>query len=187
MKYNLSEVIELMQTRRSIAPENFSDRKIQREQLEKLIQCATFAPNHKNTQPWKFHVYYENGMNILQEKLPELFPIDEIKKKERIQLRLKQTSAVILVCLNASGKVDEIEEIQAVGCAVQNMLLVAHASGFAGFWSTPKFISSIEFRNIINLNETEKCLGIIYFGYTKMNWPQSHRKPIEYVTEWHQE
>jgi len=187
MKYNLSEITELIQTRRSIAPENFSERKIQKEQIEKLIQCAVFAPNHKNTQPWHFHVYLEESMDILRKHLPLLIAEHESAKISRMNIRLNNTTAAIVVTYNPSGKVSEEEEIIATSCAVQNMLLLAHASGFSGFWSTPRFIKSQEFSALLKLPINEKCIGIIYFGYTKMNWPSSHRKPIEYVTTWHQE
>jgi nitroreductase len=185
MKYNLSEIIELIQSRRSIAPENFSERKIQREQIERLIQCAVYAPNHKNTQPWNFHVFIEESMNRLREILPTLLPESETTKINRMNIRLNQTSAAVKHTYTPTEKVDEEEELLATACAVQNMLLMAHASGFSGFWSTPKFIKKEVFSELLELPLNQKCLGIIYFGYTKMNWPSSHRKPIEYVTTWH--
>jgi nitroreductase len=185
MKYNLSEISDLIQSRRSIAPENFTERKIQREQIEKLIQCAVFAPNHKNTQPWHFHVFLDESMNLLRETLPTLLPESETSKINRMNIRLNQTSSAIIVTYTPSENVDEEEELIASACAIQNMLLMAHASGFSGFWSTPKFIKTKGFLELLELPLNQKCLGIIYFGYTKMNWPTSHRKPIEYVTTWH--
>ncbi|MFN4885514.1 MAG: nitroreductase [Bacteroidota bacterium] len=185
MKYNLSEISDLIQSRRSIAPENFTERKIQREQIEKLIQCAVFAPNHKNTQPWHFHVFLDESMNLLRETLPTLLPESETSKISRMNIRLNQTSSAIIVTYTPSENVDEEEELIASACAIQNMLLMAHASGFSGFWSTPKFIKTKGFLELLELPLNQKCLGIIYFGYTKMNWPTSHRKPIEYVTTWH--
>jgi nitroreductase len=185
MKYNLSEVTELIQTRRSIAPENFSERKIQKEQIEKLLQCAVFAPNHKNTQPWRFHVFLDDSMQILQDKLPRLLPVEDESKINRMKIRLSHTSACIIVTCSPSGKVNEDEEIMATSCAIQNMLLMAHTFGFSGFWSTPGFIKKSHFNEVLSIPLNEVCIGIIYFGYTKMNWPMSHRKPIEYVTTWH--
>ena len=57
-----------------------------------------------------------------------------------MNIRLNQTSAAVIVTYTPTEKVDEEEELLATACAVQNMLLMAHASGFSGFWSTPKFI-----------------------------------------------
>ena len=34
------------------------------------------------------------------------------------------------------------------------------------------------------LENKDSCLGFLYIGYPSIEWPKSHRKPIEYVTEW---
>ena len=78
----------------------------------------------------------------------------------------------------------EIEEIEAVACAVQNMQLTCTAYGLGSFWSTPKLIYSKEMNTFLNLTEKDKCLGLIYIGYPAIKWPKSHRKPINYNTTW---
>ena len=67
-----------------------------------MLQNAVWAPNHKLTQPWRFHVYLEEGMDILREKLPALMPDDQPVKRERIASRLNATTAVIAVCVEAA-------------------------------------------------------------------------------------
>ena len=54
MRFNLSEVTELIRERRTIVPEQFSDRKVHKEQLELILNNAQWAPTHGNTQPWRF-------------------------------------------------------------------------------------------------------------------------------------
>ena len=34
----------------------FSDRAVPQEVIEDLIEAGRWAPNHKNTEPWRFHV-----------------------------------------------------------------------------------------------------------------------------------
>jgi hypothetical protein len=29
-------------------------------------------------------------------------------------------------------------------------------------------------------------LGILYLGYTTIDWPKGQRKPIEYITDWNE-
>ena len=65
MKYNLSEITELIRNRRTIYPEQFSSRKVHKEQIELILTNAQFAPTHGNTQPWRFHVYMEKGLETL--------------------------------------------------------------------------------------------------------------------------
>ena len=95
-------------------------------------------------------------------------------------------SAIIAVCMKRqeSEKILEIEEIEAVACAVQNMQLTATAYGIGSFWSSPKIIYTDLMNQYLELENKDKCLGLIYFGYSKEEWPKSHRKPLEYNTTW---
>jgi nitroreductase len=77
-----------------------------------------------------------------------------------------------------------LEEIQAVACAVQNMYLTCTAYGMGGFWSTPKLIYSQQMNQFLELSEKDKCLGLFYIGYPSVEWPSSHRKPLEYNAKW---
>jgi nitroreductase len=95
-------------------------------------------------------------------------------------------SAIIAVCMKRQeeGKIEEIEEIEAVACAIQNMHLTCTAYGIGGFWSTPKLIYHSKMNDFLGLSENDKCLGLFYLGYPAIEWPESHRKPLEYNTEW---
>jgi nitroreductase len=62
--------------------------------------------------------------------------------------------------------------------------LTCTAYGLAGFWATPALIYTKEMNTFLSLGENDKCLGLFYVGYTNEEWPKSHRKPIEYVSEW---
>ena len=61
MKYNLSEITDLIKDRRTIYPEQFSDRKIQKDQITHILNNALWAPTHGNTQPWRFVVFTEDS------------------------------------------------------------------------------------------------------------------------------
>jgi len=192
MKYNLSEITEIIRHRRSITPEQFAPRKVHRDQLEVILNNALWAPTHGMTQPWRFKVFMDEGLKRPQAVVPELYrkttPAEKFNqaKLDRMVLRLEKTSVVIAVCMerDATGKIAEIEEVAAVACAAQNMMLTCTAYGLGAFWSTPKFLAHPELLSLMNLNEADKCLGLFYVGYPAGEWPASHRKPLEYVTEW---
>src|SRR4051812_15996616 len=48
------DVFEAIQTRRSI--KKFTNREVTRAEIERLLEAAALAPNHKLTQPWEFVV-----------------------------------------------------------------------------------------------------------------------------------
>jgi nitroreductase len=192
MHYNLSEITDLIKNRRSVAPEHYTTRKIHKEQVELLLNNAIWAPNHGMTQPWRFVVINGNNKAALAglayQAMIEGKSADEINpvKLERMVNRLNMASVVIAIIhqRDAAAKVPEWEEIAAIGAAVQNLHLTAHAYGLAGFWATPGILQNQNIRAFLELENNQFCKGFFYLGYPAVNDYKSHRKPIEYVTKW---
>lgn len=192
MRYNLSEINELIRNRRTVYPEQYTERVVQRDMLETILTNGLWAPTHGKTQPWRFKVYTAQGRAILSEKMLDLYkaitPAEEFKpiKYDRIESRINKTSALVLLSMKrtAETKIPELEEIQAVSCAAQNILLTAAAYGLGAYWSSPKFLYTEEANASFGLDKEDKILGLLYFGYPSGDLPKSHRKPLEFVTEW---
>ena len=192
MRFNLSEITELIKSRRTIYPEQFSDRKVHKEQIDLILNNAQWAPTHCNTQPWRFKVFMEEGRQVLSDFLAETYlkltppEAQNDLKFAKMMKRPMQASAVIAVCMERqpTEKILEIEEIEAVACAIQNMHLTCTAYGLGGFWATPKLIYSQEMNEFLKIGAKDKCLGLFYIGYPAIDWPEAHRKPLEYTTEW---
>ncbi len=192
MRFNLSEINELIRNRRTIYPEQYSERKVFREQIEVILNNAQWAPTHGNTQPWRFQVFMEESRQRLSDFMSQTYL--EITPKEqqndsklaKMLSRPMKASAVIAVCMErqAEEKILEIEEIEAVACAIQNIHLTCTAYGLGGFWSTPKLIYHEKMNEFLGIGQKDKCLGLFYIGYPSIEWPTAHRKPLEYTTKW---
>jgi len=159
--------------------------------VELLLTNATWAPSHGLTQPWRFRVFMGEGMKRLHVSIPELYKKTAAEgfrqmKYDKLRARMEKVSAVIAVCMerDPTGRIPEIEEIESVACAVQNIYLTATAYGLGAFWSSPGFVYTQEMNDFLELKEGQRCLGLVYLGYPSGEWPKSHRKPLEYVTEW---
>lgn len=194
MQYNLSEITAVIRDRRTIFPEQFSTRKVHREQLELLLNNAIWAPTHGMTQPWRFTVFTENALLDLSEHLGRIY-LDTVPTEKQNDAKLaklisrpKMASAVIAVSMkrDESLRISEQDELLAVACAVQNMHLTCTAYGLGGFWSTPGIIHTPAMNHLLDLGENDKCVGLFYVGYPAVEWPKGQRKPIEYVTTWKQ-
>lgn len=191
MRYNLSEINEVIKDRRTIYPETYSDRKVHKEQVELILNNALWAPTHGMTQPWRYKVFMGDPKSKLRDLLVSCYVKnagDRVveSKKERTALRVDKSSAVIAICMqkDPNEKILEIEEVEAVACSVQNMYLTATAYGLGAFWSTPKFIYKGWVDEFLGLNDDQVCLGFFYLGYPGEEWPKGQRRPLEYVTEW---
>ena len=193
MKYNLSEITEIIKNRRTIYPQFYSSRKVHKEIIEHLLQNATWAPTHGMTQPWRFKVFTEESRKILSDTLSMLYkqltPTKNFREDKFIKMQARpfQASAAIVAYMKRGDnpKIPEIEEISSVACAIQNLCLTATAYGIGSFWSTPKIIYTKEMNDFLKISDEDKCMGIIYLGYPNDEWPKGQRKPIEYLTEWY--
>jgi nitroreductase len=191
MRHNLSEVTDLIRDRRSLSPEKFSERKVHREIVELALTNATWAPTHGMTQPWRFTAYVNEGMQAIGPKLASWYKTAAGEafsptKFEKLDRRGKRVSALVVIGMvpDPAGRISEQDEMLAVACAVQNMYLTCTAHGIGGFWSTPSMIHLDEVRAFAGLPEDGRVLGFFYMGYPEEGWPKSHRKPLEYVTQW---
>lgn len=192
MKYNLTEITDLIKERRTIGPEKYRSRKVHREQIEKMLEAAHWAPNHGHTEPWRFTVFSGESLRQLMTLTAELYkkltPEESFlqSKYDRFLQRAEQSSYVIAVGMKRqeTGKIPEIEEVEAVACAVQNMLLVATAYGVGTFWATGKMVYAEQMKEFLGLGEQDKCLGLIYVGYPEGEWPKGQRSYWKTKVEW---
>ena len=177
------QLMYLMKNRRSIMPYKFTDKEIEETKIEKLLECANSAPNHKLTYPWRFivinkksHAQLHNITYDIMKKHYENDPCLLRKLKgleDDVNERWNNVSHFIGICVKKSHKVPEWEEICAVSCAVQNMLLMAPCLGIACYWSswhseTTSNPSMLKFLGMSADNE-DLCLGFLVLGYSKSN------------------
>ena len=81
-------------------------------------------------------------------------------------------------------RLPEIEEVEAVACAVQNMYLTASAHGVGCYWGSGGVTYFEEAKPFFDLEPNDKLLGFMFLGYPKSDWPESKRKPIEDKVTW---
>lgn len=193
MKYNLSELREVIRNRRTIKPEQFKKRKVLTDMLKEMLNNAQWAPTHGMTQPWRFVVFQEEALAGLGQFMAETYKKNTTeetflqRKYDKLNDRPNMATAIIAICMKRQEieKIPEIEEIEAVACAVQNMHLTATAYGLGGYWSSGEVAYSDEMKQYLKLGEKDRCLGLFYVGYPDLEeWPKSHRQPLEYHVEW---
>lgn len=179
----------LIRQRRSIFPPQYNGKPIERRIIEQILENANWAPTHKLTEPWRFHVFEslaarEKLSHFLSEYYTQNTPIElfsPIKQKKTKQAALLSACA-IAICMQRNESLPEWEEIAAVSAAVQNMWLTATAYGVGAYWATPGAIHGIH--DFLGLKTNERCLGFLYLGHTDLEIPDSKRSPISEKTIW---
>jgi len=192
MKYNVEEINQLIRNRRSVFPDQFvAGKQIPNEIVHQILENATWAPNHGQTEPWKFIVFTDQGLKTLADFQSTLYKESSVEKfKEPTYQKLQKNpllaSHVIALCMkrDPNKKHPEVEEIAAVACAVQNMYLSVTAYELGGYWTTGGVTYNQKAKAFFGLEDDDKLLGFFYLGYIAVPSPQGKRKPIEEKVVW---
>lgn len=191
----MSTLNQVIRDRRTIKPKHYSDRPVEDSVVEELLENANWAPTHGMTEPWRFVVYTgtarEKLADFMVKTYRELTDETTFKPSKLEGMRVSATCAPVVIAIGmkrqASGKISLVDELLAVGCAVQNLHLSATARGLGGFWSTNVVATSDAMRDYIGLESDDKALGLFYLGYPKGAWPEGNRASVAEKTKWHRE
>jgi nitroreductase len=185
-------VNHLLRSRRSVFPDQFEKGKIIPEEIIlELLENANWAPNHKNTEPWRFIVFTGNGLKKLATYQANRYKEREgaqfkPAKYEKLLITPPQCSHVIAIVMRRSTEVNipEVEEIAATACAVQNLYLSVTAYGLGGYWSTGGITYDPEAAAFLGLRSTDRLMGFFYLGYVRIPPTRGARKPVSEKTAW---
>lgn len=185
-----AQLNDLIRKRRSIFPETYIDKPIDKEIIAQILENANWAPNHKNTAPWRFKVFQGPALQSLSDYLGEWYrqhtaPEQYSEKKyEKTWKNPLRSGCVIAICMQRepAESLPEWEEIAAVACAVENMWLSCTAYDIGCYWSSPRSI--LEADEFLQLGAGERCLGLFYMGYHQMPEVPGRRSPIAEKVVW---
>lgn len=188
MNQNLDEIIK---NRRATPPRFLSKDEISETVIRQLFENANWAPNHKNTEPWRFIVYKGVSKQNLANKIYSLLakknesgePINQ-QKSDKFRAALENVPVAIAIIMerDAAQRIPEWEEVAAVAMAVENMWLTATNLGLGAFWATPQFLPLLD--EILEVKPGQKMLGFFYVGEIAIDYPSPGRGNIDAKVEW---
>ncbi|QEM06113.1 cation diffusion facilitator family transporter [Mucilaginibacter rubeus] len=191
--YDTRQLNEIIKHRRSIYPYQYiKGKQVPEEIVRQILENAIRAPNHKQTEPWRFKVFSGEGLKYfgdLQASLYNQFAGESFNEDRHRKMREYplMSSHVISIGMRRddTGKLPENEEIEAVACAVQNMFLSVTAYGLGSYWTSAGITYFEEAKPYFDLQRKDKLLGFFYIGYpAKTITGVSKRNPLEVSTEW---
>lgn len=182
-------ISDIIQSRRAVFPAQYNNQNITKEEIERLLEAAHWAPTHKRTEPWRFKVLLGESQrllaNFLAEKYKETTENFSDFKYEKLLNNPVKAGCIIAICMqrDPNDSVPEWEEVAATSMAVQNMWLLAHEMKIGAYWSSPGSIKYMD--SFFDLNTGERCLGFFYLGKYDGELIQGVRKStIEERTTW---
>jgi nitroreductase len=191
----MMDVIRAIETRQSIG--RVKQDPVPRELIERILESAVHAPNHRLTEPWRFHVFTGKGRGWLARARAEVarrqaeaegeseeLVVGRISRERKKAFRAPVVIAVI--CKAGRDEVETLENYAACACAVQNMQLTAHALGLGAMWRTGSVAYHEHMRKFFGLGEGDRIVAHLYVGYPDMGERPRRRKPVKELTTWHE-
>ena len=189
------EVNRAIETRRSVG--RVKPDPVPRQLVEAILESGVHAPNHRITEPWRFHAFVRKGRGELARARAELARIlveaegeEEEYAAGRISRERKKTfRAPVIIAVISKGGNDEVETLEnyaACSAAVQNMQLTAHSLGLAAIWRTGPAAYHPYMRDFFDLEENDKIVAYLYVGYPDMEEHPRRRQPASTKTVWHE-
>lgn len=181
-----------IRTRRTVKPEAYNGEPVDESIIAAMLDNAQWAPTHARTEPWRFVVCTGGGLEQLARFQADLYqrstPPEQFNqtKYDKMLAGPLKASHILLIGMRRqeSQKLPLVEEIAAVSCAVQNMLLTAHAYGVGAYWSTGGMTYHPEMRNFMGLGEHDQCLGMLYVGNYSTPLPEGVRSGMQDKVTW---
>ena len=138
-------------------------------EISDAIACALRAPDHARLKPWRFHVLQGDSLRKLGEIFEEAASaggeIPDDKRQKCRNMPLRAPLMIVAVCEPIMNpKVPEVDQLLAVGAAVQNMQLAFNSLGYGSIWRTGEMAKSRVVKNAFDVSLEGEIVGFLYVG-----------------------
>lgn len=183
------DVAEAIRQRRSI--KRFTSQPVTRGDIERLLDAATLAPNHRLTQPWRFYVLgpdarYAYGRALGARKARKLEHPDEAAAlRDGVAAEHQALPAMLAVAVveNDNPEIRQ-EDYAAAMMGIQNLALAAVAMGLGTHIKTGGIMSDSDARAAAGVQPDERIVAIVNVGYPAEVPTPKNRHAAATLTRW---
>ena len=182
-------VFDAIRDRRSI--KRFADRPVTREQLERLLDVAVLAPNHRMTQPWRFLVLGPEARRAYGRLFGrrKAGKIAEAAAADVVARRFEEEYAALPALIGVAMRLDENaadreEDYAATFMAVDNLCLAALELELGTHIKTGAVLADPEVRAALEVPAEERLVAIVQVGYPAEQPAPKPRAAAAELTRW---
>ncbi|MFH2104346.1 MAG: nitroreductase family protein [Chloroflexota bacterium] len=150
----MNSILETIFRRRSIR--KYTDRPVEPEKLDLLLQAAMAAPSAMNCKPWEFIAVTD--------------PAKLAQFRKRLLFGNRNAPLAIVVCGNpqlSRNPAARLFWVQDCSAAIENILLAAVSLGLGTVWvgvhPVANFVAVV--RDVLSIPKRVTPLGLVYVGY----------------------
>ena len=199
----------LIHSRQNVSPRRLIEPGPSAQQLQDMLAAAAAAPDHGQLTPWRFVVV----PSAQRERLAEVFGLALVERDPSAtpaqisNAREKAHRAPFLMLAiarlidrdaqagsapgrdadhpeSSEAEVSDAERLVSFGCAIQNVVLSAHAAGFGTGLTSGQALASPRLRALFGLREIVQAVCWITIGSVTRHKPMRLRPAVaDYVSE----
>ena len=172
----------LIHSRQNVSPRRLTEPGPSPAQLAQLFDAAAAAPDHGLLRPWRFVIVPQEKRALLSEvfalALVDRDPDAAPEQIEQAREKAHRSPFLLLAVARLGPAEPDIpapERVVSLGCALQNMLLSAHAMGFGTGLTSGRAMGSARMRTLFALTEGEQPVCFVNIGTVSKYKPQRPR------------
>ena len=156
------------------------------EVIDTALELATWAPNHRKTEPWRFYRLGPQTATAVSNLNAAL--VAEKKGADAGEAKRKQWSAIpgwlVITCCKSDDSLLQQEDYAACCCAVQNFTLALWSAGIGTKWSTGDVTRHVDFARLVGIDlSREFVVGLIWYGYPQSTPVQTRSPHRQFLQE----
>lgn len=187
----------LIHSRQHVAPRRLVDPGPSEPQMQDILGTAAAAPDHGQLLPWRFVVVPANKRGLLAEvfglALQDRDPSATAEQIDNAREKAHRAPFLMMAIARLVGStperdaqrlesgemvVSDAERLVSLGCAIQNVLLAAHAMGFGSGLTSGQALVSHRLRALFGLSDHEQAVCCINIGTVAKGRPARLRPDV---------
>jgi nitroreductase len=185
------DAIDAIQRRTSVR--RFRPDPVPRATIERLLDCAVRAPNHKLSEPWRFAVLTGPARDAFAEirarhrlkRYTDHASPEAVAGAEKVRRETLETPAFIVVMTVVnSDAITREEDYGAVMMAIENLIIAAQSLGLGTYLRSGGIMSEPALAELAGLADGQRIVGVLSLGYPAEEESPRRRRAASELTRW---
>jgi len=161
-------IIDTIKSRRSVR--DFTDAPVSKDDINTILDAGRWAPSGLNNQPWRYIVVQDRGT------------IGEMATCTHYNNVVQGAPLLIVVFLDHDAEYNYVKDVQAIGAAIQNMLLACCELELGAVWLGEILNRKEKVNSILDAPDSLELMAVLAIGHPVEKERVSTRKGVEDVT-----
>ena len=166
---------------------------VPRDIIERLLDCAVRAPNHKLTEPWRFVVLSGASRDRFAEirarhrlkRFSDPTSPEALAAADKVRRESRETPVYIVVMTAVSqDDITREDDYAAAMMAIANLMTAGQSLGLGTYLRTGGVMQDPGLLQLAGVPQGFRVVGVVSLGYPAEDAIPRRRKPAAELTRW---